>query len=234
MPPGSTRHPPANLGWLRAGRLATHSPMPPPRPLTKTLPLRWVVVAIVVFIAAYTFLRLHFGKRGKPFEPYHDLGERAAAHRVAGLGYESVPVELERPAEILPASRFSPAVGEIGSALGGLPSELDGALAANPALPASITGVAAPREISADGTYALQFCCAQPDYRTHLDGVVLLRRGAQIFLLPDFPKLSGQLLARSKETAAVARFPVRNFAPGRYTVTLCGRLNSKTWQFTIR
>ena len=75
--------------------------MPPPRPLTKTLPLRWVVVAIVVFIVGYTFLRLHFGKRGKPFEPYHDLAERAATHHLVELGYERVAVEIERPAEVI-------------------------------------------------------------------------------------------------------------------------------------
>ena len=73
--------------------------MPARRPPPKSLPLRWVVVAIVLFIGVYTFLRLHYGKRGKPFEPYHDLGERAAAQRLAGLGYQRIPVDLERPAE---------------------------------------------------------------------------------------------------------------------------------------
>jgi hypothetical protein len=208
--------------------------MPPPRPLTKTLPLRWVVVAIVVFIVAYTFLRLYFGKRGKPFEPYHDLGERAVAQRLLDLGYARVAVEIERPAEILPASRFAPAVDEIGSAFGGLPAELDGTLAARPALPASITSVTAPRETASGGTYALEFTCAQPDYKSQLDSVLLLRKGQQLFLLPDFPKLSGQLLARSKDTVVLVRFPAQSLAPGRYTVTLCGRRTSKTWQFTVK
>ena len=208
--------------------------MPPPRPLTKTLPLRWVVVAIVVFIVAYTFLRLHYGKHEKPFEPYHDLGERADTRRLLELGYERVAVEIERPAEILPASRFAPTVDEIGSASGGLPAELAGALATRPSLPAAITSVTAPREIAPDGTYALQFICAQPDYKTQIDGVLLLRKGPQLLLLPDFPRLSGQLLARSKETVVLVRIPVQGFAPGRYTVTLCGGRASKTWEFTVR
>jgi hypothetical protein len=208
--------------------------MPPPQPITKTLPLRWVVVAIVVFILAYTFLRLHYGKREKPFEPYHDLGERASTQRLLDLGYERVAVEIERPAEILPASRFAPAVDEIGSTSGGLPAELAGALAPKPALPAAITSVTAPGEISSGGIYALQFICAQPDYKTQLDSVLLLRKGPQLFLLPDCPRLSGQLLARWKETVVLVRIPVEGFAPGPYTVTICGGRASKTWQFTVR
>lgn len=208
--------------------------MPAPRPPAKTLPLRWIVAAIVVFVVAYMSLRLHYGKRGKPFEPYHDLGERAATQRLVALGYERVAVETGRPSEMLPASRFAPTADEIGGADGGLPFELEGALAAKPALPATITGVAAPREIATGGIYALQFTCAQPDYKTQVDGVLLLRKGRQIFLLPDFPRLGGKLLARSKESVVLVRFPARSLAPGRYTAMLCGARTSKTWQFTVR
>jgi hypothetical protein len=208
--------------------------MSPPRPLAQTLPLRWVVVAIVIFIGGYTFLRLHFGKRGRPFEPYHDLGGRAATQHLVELGYERVAVEIERPAEVLPAARFAPAVVEIDSVFGGLPAELDGAFAARPALPAHITAVTAPRETASTGTYALQFTCAQPDYHTQLDSVLLLRKGQQLFLLPDFPKLNGQLLARSKETVVLVRIPAQSLAPGRYTVTLCGEQTAKSWEFTVK
>jgi hypothetical protein len=191
-------------------------------------------VAIVVFIVAYTFLRLHFSKHGKPFEPYHDLGERGAARRLVDLGYERMDVETERPAEILPPSRFAPAVDEIGDAVGGLPAELDGSLLPKPVLPSSITEVTAPREVAPGGTYALQFVCAQPDYKTQIEGLLLLRKGPQLFLLPDFPRLGGKLLARSKETIVVVRIPVQSLAPGSYTVTLCGERGAKTWQFTVR
>jgi hypothetical protein len=208
--------------------------MPPPRPPPKPLPLRWVVVAIVVFIVAYTFLRLHFGKHAKPFEPYHDLGERAATQRLIDLGYERVAVDIERPAEILPASRFAPAADDISGAPGGLPAELDGALAPKPALPAVIANVNAPGEVASGETYALQFTCAQPDYKTQIDSVLMLRKGSQLFLLPDFPRLGGQLLARWKETTVLLRIPAQGLAPGRYTVTLCGGRTSKTWQFTVR
>ena len=208
--------------------------MTAPRSLTKTLPLRWVVISIVVFILAYTFLRLHFGKHGKAFEPYHEMGERAGMQRLASLGYQRISVDLERPADPLPAGRFAPAVGDVESAAGGLPAEFDAALANKPALPANITLVTAPREIAAPGVYALQFTCAQPDYRTQLDDALLFRKENQFFLFPDFRKPGGQLLARWKESVVLARFSTQGLAPGSYRVTLCGRNTSKTWQFTVK
>ena len=208
--------------------------MPARRPPPKSLPLRWVVVAIVLFIGVYTFLRLHYGKRGKPFEPYHDLGERAAAQRLAGLGYQRIPVDLERPAKPLAAARLAPVPAEIIGASGGLPTELESALAIRPPLPAAITGVTAPREIAAAATYALQFTCAQPDYRTQIDAVLLVRKDRQLFLLPSFGRIPGQLLARSKESVIFASFSTQSFSPGRYSVTLCGGRTSKSWEFTVK
>ncbi len=208
--------------------------MPARRPPSKTLPLRWIVGAIVLFVGAYTFLRLHYGKRGKPFEPYHDLGERAATQRLAGLGYQRIPVDLERPAEPLAATRLAPVAAEVIGALGGLPAELAGALADKPALPAAITGVTAPRETATATPYALQFTCAQPDYRTQIDAVLLLRKDRQLFLLPNFGKIPGQLLARSKESVIFASFSTQSLPPGRYSVTLCGGRASKSWGFTVK
>ena len=204
----------------------------PPAP--EALPLPWIVAAIVVFILGYTFLRLHYGKRGKPFEPYHDLGEQAATQRLLGLGYQRIPVDIERPAEPLPAARLAPVAAEVINALGGLPAELGGALALKPALPASINSVTAPREAAPAGTYTLQFTCAQPDYKTQIHGAFLYRKDRQLFLLPDFEKMSGQLLARSKESVVLASFPTQSLTPGRYTVTLCGGRTSKSWSFTVK
>jgi hypothetical protein len=194
----------------------------------------WIVAAIVLFILGYTGLRLHYGKRGKPFEPYHDLGEQATTQRLLGLGYQRIPVDIERPADPLPPVRLAPVAAEVVNALGGLPEELGGALAFKPTLPAVISSVTAPQEAAAAGAYRLQFTCAQPDYKTQIHGVFLYRKDRQIFLLPDFEKMSGQLLARSKESVVLASFPTQSLKPGRYTVTLCGGRTSKSWGFTVK
>ena len=204
------------------------------RPSPRPLPTRWIVLAIVVFIAGYSFLRLHYGKRGRAFEPYRDLGAQATTHQLLRLGYQRIPVDLARPAEPLPAARFAPAAAEVNDALGGLPAEIGGALAVKPALPAAIRAVAAPREAAAPGVYTLQFACAQPDYQTQVRGALLYRRDRQLFLLPDFEKTPGRLLARSKESVVLASFSTQSLKPGRYTLTLCGGRTSKSWSFVVK
>src|SRR5512142_2896107 len=193
--------------------------MPSAHPPPKTLPLRWVVVAVVVFMIGYTFLRLHYGKRGRSFEPYHDLGEQATVAHLLALGYRRIPVTIQRPAEVLPAERVAPAAAEILDTLGGLPAELNGALAFKPGLPEAINLVTAPGAVAATGDYRLQFACSQPDYSTQIRDAYLYRKDHQLFLLPDFEKMAGQLLARSKDSTVLASFPAQSLPPGRYNVT---------------
>lgn len=196
--------------------------------------MRWIVLAVVIFLTGYTFLQLYYGKRGAPFGPPDDLGGQAAARRLLKLGYQRIPVSIERPAEPLPAARLAPAAAETVNALGGLPAELGGALALKPALPAAITGVTAPRTAAAAGAYTLQFTCAQPDYQTQIRGAFLYRKDRQLFLLPDFEKIPGQLLARSQESVVLVSFSTQSLPPGRYTITLCGGRTAKSWAFTVK
>jgi hypothetical protein len=208
--------------------------MPARRPPPKSLPMRWVILAIVVFAAGYTFLRLHYAKRGRAFEPYHDLREQASVARLLALGYRRIPASIERPAEPLPAARLAPAPAAIANALGGLPAELDGALVVRPALPDLIEGVTAPRVAAAAGQYTLQFTCAQPDYSTQIRGAYLYRKAGRLFLLPAFEKMPGQLLARAKESTVLVSFPVQSLPPGRYSLLLCGGRASKVWEFLVQ
>lgn len=206
------------------------APQPPP----KILPMRWVVAAILVFIAGYTYLRLHYAKRGGSFEPYHDLRQEISVARLLKLGYRRIPVTVERPAEPLAAAAIAPDAAEVLDAFGGLPAELDGALASKPILPAVIDRVAAPRAVPADATYRLQFACSQPDYSTQLRDAILYRKDRRIILLPEFEKIPGELLARSKDSVVLANFSVHSLAPGRYSVLLCGGRRSKSWSFVVR
>ena len=208
--------------------------MPSSRPPSKTLPLRWVVLAIVIFVLGYTFLRLHYGKRGRAFEPYHDLGEQATVGRLLALGYRRIPVTIERPAEPLPPDRVTPAAAEVLDTLGGLPPELGGALASKPALPESINLVTAPRAVGSAAEYRLQFACAQPDFSTQIRDAYLYRKGQHLFLLPNFEKMGGELLARAKDSTVLAGFSTQSLPPGPYTLVLCAGRRSKSWIFVVK
>jgi len=208
--------------------------MPAQRPAQRPLPIGWIVLAIAVFIAGYSFVRLRYAKPGKTFEPSHDIGERVGVKRLLALGYQRIPVDFSRPAEPLAPGRVAPAPAAVSSAPGGLPAELAGALAPKPDIPNSVADVAAPGEVAAAGTYTLQFTCAQTDYRTQIGGILLFRKGREIFLLPTFEPVPSKMLARWKETTVVAGFPTKSLGPGRYTAVICGDRSSRRWEFTVR
>jgi hypothetical protein len=106
--------------------------------------------------------------------------------------------------------------------------------AVTPVTDAGRSGRATSAPASSAGTYTLQFTCAQPDYRTQIRGVHLYRKDRQLFFLPDFEKMTGQLLARSKESIVLMSFPTQGLSPGRYTATLCGDRTSLSWAFTVK
>jgi len=193
--------------------------------------MRWVVVAVVVFIVGYTFISLRYRKPGRSYEPAHDLTERAITGRLRGLGYHRLPVEFERPALPLSAAQLPGAGAGAGR---GLPAELAGVLGPTPALPAAITQLFAADDPPATGRFQLQFTCTQPDFKSQVGGAVLYRKDRELFLLPVCEKIPGQLLARSMDTTVRATFSVQGLPPGRYHLTVHGRSASQRCSFTVR
>ena len=95
-----------------------HSSPPMSAPASrKPWPMRWIVLAILLFIVPYTYVTLEYRKPNKAFEPYADMKEQANVHRLLDAGYKRVSVRAERPfpalspAEITrgPAAAPSPA-----------------------------------------------------------------------------------------------------------------------------
>lgn len=201
---------------------------PPP---AKQVPMYWVVLAIVLFIAVYTFLRLHYAKRARPFEPYHDMGEEVTVDRLLKYGFQQIPVTLRRPTAPLPAARLAPPAA-IGHAAGGLPPELERLLVFKPALPRRIAHVAA-RAVAAGADYEIQFDSSEPDLTKEIHRVLLYRRGRQLFLLPDYRPLYDGHRAAAATILVVAGFPLHRLVPGDYALTLCARDGSRHWRFAV-
>jgi hypothetical protein len=61
--------------------------------------MRWIVVAILLFIPTYTYLTLHFRRPGPSFNPYQDMRDRADVIRLLKAGYRRVAIEATRPVE---------------------------------------------------------------------------------------------------------------------------------------
>jgi hypothetical protein len=193
-------------------------------------PMKWVAVAIILLIVPYTYLTLHYRKPGPAFRPYEDLTNRANVARLLSAGYQRIPLPAQLPADRLGSSVSA----TIASASGGLPTDLKTTLAQGPLLPAEITQVSAPPDVSAVQPYAFRFACTLPDEKRQLAGADLYLKGSEIVIAPDYEKLSGQLLNRSRDNVVQLTVPAGALKPGRYHVTLVAQNASRTWMLVVK
>jgi hypothetical protein len=193
-------------------------------------PMKWVVLAILAVIVPYTFLTLHFRKPGKAYEPYHDMKERANTIRLLAAGFQRISLEAERPADAGRASALAP----VRSAPGGVPPMLKETILDQPLLPDEIVRVAAPPTANTLMGYALDVTCTEPDNHHQLAGASAYVHGDEIYITPEFERLGGELLARTRETTARLTFPAGELKPGDYRVTLLGAKSSQSWTLEVR
>src|SRR5580692_4267280 len=125
----------------------------PARPQPKPWSMKWIVVAILVFVPVYTYLNWHFRRPEPVYEPYAEARDRATVERLLAAGYRCVTLAATRPTDLLRA----PVPAHIVAAPGGLPADLALALVVAPLPPASVTHVTAARETSATLPYPVDF-----------------------------------------------------------------------------
>jgi len=192
--------------------------------------MKWVALAIILVIVPYTYLTLHYRKPGRAFEPYHDMKDRANTLRLLSAGFQRIALDAERPAD--------PVRGTASAALfpapGGLPTALDATLVEKPLLPAQILTVNAAAAANALFPYEIELTCTLPDNKQQLGGAQLYLRSQEIFIIPDFERLSGGLLARTRENLIRLTIPAGALKPGRYHITLVGARLSKAWTLQVK
>jgi hypothetical protein len=191
--------------------------------------MKWIVVSILVFIPIYTYLTLHFRRPGPAFNPYQDLRDRTDVVRLLKAGYHRVAIDAERPAEA-PATAGSSAA----PAPGGLPDTLGKTLVETPLLPLEIDSVAAAPSASAAIDYQVAFTYTLSDNRRQLSGAHLYEREGEIVIVPDFERIAGELLARSRDGYVLLTLPPGTLKAGTYRVTLVGERASRQWTLSVR
>jgi hypothetical protein len=193
--------------------------------------MKWVLLAIVLVILPYTYLRWHFRKPGRAFEPYHDTKEHANTMRLLSAGFQRVVVPLDRPADAVanPQPRVNAS-----AAIGGLPASLASTLVDSPPLPVEISAINAAAETNTLLPYAIEFTCTLPDNHQQPGGAQIFIRGEEIVAVPDLERLSGGLLARVRDNQVRINIPAGVLKPGRYHVTLVGSRTSRAWDLTVK
>ena len=87
----------------------------------------------------------------------------------------------------------------------------------------------APSSLAAGQSYAVDFECTLSDPRFQLAGARIYAKGPSVYLVADFERLTGGLVARTRRNLIRATIPPGALASGRYRVTLPGQGESKSW-----
>jgi hypothetical protein len=189
--------------------------------------MKWIALAIAVYIAGYTAVTLRYRKPGREFQPYAQALERAA---LAKAGFGHIPARSERPAD----PRFGDPPAGLGDAAGGLPQPLLAALPGPTFLPLEIGRIAASAEANRYLSYTIQFTCILPDNRGELGGAEIFLKGSDLFIVPDLERLPGELLTRTRENAILLTVPAGAIPVGRYRAVLVGERGSKAWTLEVK
>ncbi|MGH7997645.1 MAG: hypothetical protein ACREFX_14970 [Opitutaceae bacterium] len=198
--------------------------MTPPRE-RKPWPMKWVVLAIAVFILGYTYLNLRY-RKPVSFEPYEDARERA---RIASVGYRRVSLNLRQPA----GNRLVPSAGPV-PVPGGLPADLYASLIEKPRLPESIGAVSAAPSLESGDLYRVRFRCASPGVHLQLGSAHLYQKSGVLYLVVGYVPIIDELAVRDTRTEVLLTAPANSVKSGRYRVVLVGRRESKAWPLIIR
>lgn len=200
----------------------------PPKPW----PMKWIVVAIVVFAVGYTAVNFYFRKPGKAYRPYQDAQDRATTARLLAAGWHKLPLDTRRPVE-KPATDDTPAA--ITRASVGLGLDLDPNFAEKPKLVASIDRVTAPASVARGQDYSLYFTVSLTDQKAQVGDLTLFHRANDLVLIPSLEKLPGkELMSRWNDSHYAATFSTAALPPGRYTVRIVAQGPAATWSFTVK
>lgn len=192
--------------------------------------MKWIVLAILLCIIPYTYVTLRYRRTDPAFRPYEDMKNRANVMRLLNAGYRRLPLPAEVPADPL-KDQSSAAIQNLP---GGLPTELKSTLAEPPALPVDITRVVAPPASRSDHAYSFRLACTLPDEKRLLAGADLYLKGNQLVVTPDYEKISGGLMTRTRDNVIQLTVPAGTLKPGKYEVLIVGQKSSRGWTLEVR
>lgn len=204
----------------------------PSRPPPKPWSMKWIVLAILVFVVGYTLVNLYFRKPGRGFRPYEDMNNRATTARLLAAGWQKLPVDERRPAE-KPAIDDTPAA--ITRAAIGLGADLEDKFAEKPKLLASIDRVVAPAAVTRGDNYTAYFTATLPTQKAQVGDVALYRKGNELVLIPVTESLPGKgLMNRWDDSTYCITVATANLPTGRYQMRVVSKGPAAAWSFNIR
>ncbi len=205
-------------------------------PTKRPWSMKWVILAIAVFVLGYTWVMVKYRKPTPAFRPYQDSVNQATVTRLLASGFQRQALAVERPADLARTQ----VLGQGATAAmplrapGGLSKELDYALVEKPLLAENFDKVTAAAAARRDEDYRMLVNANLLDNQRLITSAMLFRREGELTILPVFEPLGGKLETRWKDTSFLITIPAGTLPPGNYEALLVGAKDSRKWSFTVR
>ncbi len=196
--------------------------------------MKWIVLAIFLFIVPYTWLTLKYRRPGPAYEPYAEAKDRANTTRLLTAGWQRLEARIDRPDDPKHWRSVIDATATVSETIPGLPPALGDTLVEAPLLPKGYSTITASGEAGGLLPYPVLFNCTLPDVRKQLTGALLYVRPGSLVLVPQFEPIEGNLLARTTESLVLLTVPAGTLKPGRYLVILPASGRSQQWPLVVR
>jgi hypothetical protein len=198
--------------------------------------MKWVAIATVLGLIAYTYFTLHYRKDPQAaHRPVEEAKERFTVNRLRQAGYARISVTAERPGDpSRTLAGLARPLAEIKDAPAGVPAELSETFAELPKLPDSFQNVSAPAGHTAMLPYSLQYVCQLPDNNGILGETRVYVKDNDVAIITDFDRIDSDLLARTKDATVLLQLPAHIFRSGEtFQITLVGKTASKHWSVQV-
>jgi hypothetical protein len=194
--------------------------------------MKWIILAIVIFVVGYTAVNFFYRKKGPAYRPYQDAQDRATTARLLAAGWHKLPLDTRRPME-KPA--LDSAAATITRELAGLGPDLESKFAEKPKLISTIDRVTAPASINRGEDYPVYFTATLSKLNTQVGDLSLYQHDHELVLIPSLETLPGKgLLSRWNDSTYFVSFPTSSLPPGRYTMRIVALAPAATWTFTVK
>ncbi len=201
------------------------------RPTREPWSMKWIALAIVVFVVGYTLVNIFYRKQGPAYRPYQDAQDRATTARLVAAGWQKITVDTRRPAEkpdiAQPAATHRDYLG--------VGPDLDSKFAEKPRLLATIDKVTAPTSVVQGMNYMLYFTASVDELTTQVGDMAIYRKANQLVLIPTIESLPGkELMSRWNDSNYWVSIPTNNLPPGDYEMRIVAKGPALVWNFTVR
>ena len=194
--------------------------------------MKWIVLAIVIFMVGYTLVNVYFRKKDPGYRPYQDAQDRATTARLLAAGWHKVPLETRRPVEKPDADASS---AKIKREIAGLGPDLESKFAEKPKLVTTIDRAAAPASVAHGLDYSIYFTVGIPSQKAQVGDLSLYQRGNELVLIPSLENLPGkELMTRWDDSNYCVTFSTANLPAGHYTVRIVALAPAAAWSFDVR